>query len=60
MTALAARAALAEVCAKAAILSGPERARQWLPEGGVIVYDDGSHEVVGPVAAGSQESPSFL
>lgn len=60
VTALAPRAALAEVCAKAAILSGPGRARQWLPEGGVLVYDDGSHEVVLPAAAGSQESPSFL
>jgi len=60
VTALAPRAALAEVCAKAAILSGPARARHWLPDGGVIVYDDGSHELVEPVAAGSQESPSFL
>jgi thiamine biosynthesis lipoprotein len=59
VTALAPRAALAEVCAKAAILSGPERARHWLPEGGVIVYDDGSHEVVGSIGA-SQESLSFL
>jgi thiamine biosynthesis lipoprotein len=60
VTALAGRAGLAEVCAKAALLSGPARARRWLPEGGVIVYDDGSHEVIQPVAASSQESPSFL
>jgi FAD:protein FMN transferase len=59
VTALARRAALAEVCAKAAILSGPGGARAWLPDGGVIVYDDGSHEVVDPVGA-SQESLSFL
>jgi thiamine biosynthesis lipoprotein len=59
VTALAPRAALAEVCAKAAILSGPHGARGWLPDGGVIVYDDGSHEVVDPVGA-SQESLSFL
>jgi FAD:protein FMN transferase len=59
VTALAPRAALAEVCAKAAILSGPARARAWLPDGGVIVFDDGSHEVVEPVEA-SQEAPSFL
>ena len=59
VTALAPRAALAEVCAKAAILSGPAGARKWLPEGGVIVFDDGSHHVVEPVAA-SQEAPSFL
>ncbi len=58
-TALAPRAALAEVCAKAAILSGPERAKSWLPDGGVLVYDDGSHEVV--AASGrSQETPSFF
>jgi thiamine biosynthesis lipoprotein len=59
VTALAPRAALAEVCAKAAILSGPGRARNWLPDGGVIVYDDSSHEVV-DAAAASQESLSFL
>jgi thiamine biosynthesis lipoprotein len=46
VTALASKAAFAEVCAKAAILSGPEKASGWLPDGGVIVYDDGSHEVV--------------
>jgi thiamine biosynthesis lipoprotein len=59
VTALAPRASLAEVCAKAALLSGPKTARQWLPDGGVIVYDDGSHEVVEPAAA-SQESLSLL
>ncbi|HEX6713756.1 MAG TPA: FAD:protein FMN transferase, partial [Thermoleophilaceae bacterium] len=53
VTARAPRAALAEVCAKAAILSGPKHARLWLPDGGVIVYDDGSHELVEPVAAGA-------
>jgi thiamine biosynthesis lipoprotein len=58
VTALAPRAGLAEVCAKAAILSGPAAARSWLPDGGVIVYDDGSHELVEPV--GSQKSLSFL
>jgi FAD:protein FMN transferase len=59
VTALAPRAALAEVCAKAAILSGPLHAREWLPDGGVIVYDDGRHELVDPVGA-SQGIPSFL
>jgi thiamine biosynthesis lipoprotein len=59
VTALAGRAALAEVCAKAALLSGPEGARGWLPDGGVIVYDDGSHDVVEPVGW-SQETLSFL
>ena len=51
VTALASKAALAEVCAKAAILSGPAEAANWLPDGGVIVYDDGSHEVVPPNVA---------
>ena len=59
VTALAPRASVAEVLAKAAILSGPGRARLWLPDGGVIVYDDGSHEVVEPIGA-SQESLSLL
>jgi thiamine biosynthesis lipoprotein len=60
VTALAASATLAEVCAKAALLSGPVHARNWLPDGGVIVFDDGSHEVVAPFAAGTQETLSFL
>jgi FAD:protein FMN transferase len=47
VTALAPSALLAEVYAKAAILSGPHGARAWLPHGGVIVRDDGSHEVLG-------------
>jgi thiamine biosynthesis lipoprotein len=58
-TALASTAALAEVCAKAAVLSGPDDAPRWLPDGGVVVYDDGSHDVLGPVGR-SQEAPSFL
>jgi thiamine biosynthesis lipoprotein len=59
VTALASRATLAEVCAKAAILSGPDGAGGWLPDGGVVVYDDGSHEVVEAVR-GSHESLSLL
>jgi thiamine biosynthesis lipoprotein len=59
VTALAPQAAFAEICAKAAILSGPAHARPWLPGGGLIVYDDGSHAVVEPIGA-SQESPSLL
>ena len=47
VTALAPSALMAEVYAKAAILSGPKGARAWLPHGGVIVRDDGSHEVLG-------------
>jgi FAD:protein FMN transferase len=45
-TALAPTALEAEVRAKAAVLSGPAQARGWLPHGGVVVLDDGSHEVV--------------
>jgi thiamine biosynthesis lipoprotein len=42
-TAFAPTAADAEVRAKAALLGGPERARDWLAHGGVLVFDDGSH-----------------
>ena len=59
VTAVSPRASVAEVCAKAAILSGPEHARNWLPNGGVIVYDDGHHDVVDPIGV-SQDSLSFL
>ncbi len=45
-TALAPSALLAEIYAKAALLSGPHGAREWLPHGGVIVLEDGSHRVV--------------
>jgi thiamine biosynthesis lipoprotein len=43
VTAIAPTALEAEVRAKAALLSGPERAAEWLPDGGVIVLDDGNH-----------------
>jgi thiamine biosynthesis lipoprotein len=45
-TALAPTALEAEIRAKAALLSGPDRARAWLPDGGVVVLDDGSFEVI--------------
>jgi FAD:protein FMN transferase len=45
-TALAPTALDAEVRAKAALLSGPDGAAAWLPHGGVIVLDDGSHRVI--------------
>jgi thiamine biosynthesis lipoprotein len=48
VTALAPSALVAEIHAKAAVLSGPRGARAWLPHGGVIVLDDGSHEVIAP------------
>ncbi len=47
-TALAPTALEAEVRAKAAVLSGPRAAPGWLPHGGVIVFDDGSHQVLAP------------
>ena len=46
VTALAPSALTAEMLAKAAVLSGPEAARTWLRYGGVVVFDDGSHQVV--------------
>jgi thiamine biosynthesis lipoprotein len=45
-TALAPTAADAEVRAKAALLTGGEGAREWLRDGGLLVFDDGSHMVV--------------
>jgi len=49
-TALAPSALMAEIRAKAAVLSGPLAAAGWLADGGVIVFDDGSHQVVQPPA----------
>jgi thiamine biosynthesis lipoprotein len=48
VTALAPSALDAELRAKAALLSGPRGARAWLPDGGVIVLDDGSHAIIHP------------
>ncbi|HEX4435732.1 MAG TPA: FAD:protein FMN transferase [Solirubrobacteraceae bacterium] len=56
-TALAPSATLAEIHAKAAVLSGPAGATRWLPWGGVIVFDDGSHRVV---EAGRQRSAGMI
>ena len=47
-TALAPSAVEAEVLAKAALLSGPCAARDWLPHGGVLVFDDASCDVLAP------------
>jgi thiamine biosynthesis lipoprotein len=55
-TALAPSALLAEIHAKAAVLSGPEQGARWLAWGGVLVLDDGSHRVV--EAGGSRRSAS--
>lgn len=48
VTALAPSAAEAEARTKAALLAGPERAAEWLPHGGVVVYDDERHTVLAP------------
>jgi thiamine biosynthesis lipoprotein len=48
VTALAPSALLAEIHAKAAILSGPRLAPARLPHGGVIVFDDATHQVITP------------
>jgi thiamine biosynthesis lipoprotein len=42
VTALASSALEAEIRAKAALLSGPDGAAAWLPDGGALVLDDGS------------------
>jgi thiamine biosynthesis lipoprotein len=46
VTALAPTALEAEALAKAALLSGPDAAAGWLTHGGVVVFDDLSHQVV--------------
>jgi thiamine biosynthesis lipoprotein len=56
-TALAKTALLAETRAKAALLSGPEGAAVWLPEGGVLVHDNGESEVV---PAGRTRTPRLV
>jgi len=48
VTALAPTALEAEIRAKAALLSGPDRARDWLPDGGALVGEDGGFDVVAP------------
>ena len=56
-TALAKTALLAETRAKAALLSGPEGAAAWLPEGGVLVHDNGEPEIV---PAGQTRKPRLV
>jgi FAD:protein FMN transferase len=48
-TALAPTAFEAEVRAKCAVLAGPGAIRTSLPHGGIVVYDDGAVEELGPV-----------
>ena len=51
-TALADNALEAETRAKAALLAGPERARELLADrGGLVVHDGGRVELIGPLAA---------
>ena len=57
VTALAPSALVAEIRAKAALLSGPSGASRWLPDGGVIVFDDATHRVLEPT--GAQQTPSL-
>jgi thiamine biosynthesis lipoprotein len=49
-TALAPTALEGEALAKAALLSGPDEAAEWLRYGGVVVLDDLSHYVIEPAA----------
>jgi thiamine biosynthesis lipoprotein len=61
-TALAPSALEAELRAKAALLAGPEHARCWLPHGGLLVRDDGTHAVLTPgqpaVSRASRHQPA--
>jgi thiamine biosynthesis lipoprotein len=51
-TALAPTALEAELRAKCAVLTGPEAAPDCLAFGGVVVHDDGTHEVIAGRATG--------
>ncbi len=60
-SAVAPTATQAEVLAKAAVLSGPDRAARWLRHGGVLVRDDGSYvrlEPAAPAAGAPTRAPS--
>lgn len=48
VTALAPTGVQAEALAKAALLSGPDRAASWLHHGGVVVRRDGTVEIIDP------------
>ena len=52
VSALAPTGIEAEALSKAALLSGAARAADWLPYGGLIVYDDGRFEVLDPAPGG--------
>jgi FAD:protein FMN transferase len=57
VTALAPTALEAEIRAKAALLSGPEGAREWLPDGGVLVADDGGFALVEAATPSERPAP---
>ncbi len=59
-TALAPTAVEAEWRAKAAVLSGPQTARDWLPHGGVVVLDDRSHFTIEVQDLVPQDGPLLL
>jgi len=59
-TALAPTATLAEIHAKAAVLSGPAGAPGRLPWGGVLVFDDGSHRVLEAEPAAEQVASAAM
>jgi len=59
-TALAPSASLAEIHAKAAVLSGPDGARRWLRWGGAVVLDDLTLEVIEPAASKAAAGPALL
>jgi thiamine biosynthesis lipoprotein len=59
-TALAPSAFEAEWRAKAALLAGPEQAARWLPHGGLVVHDDGSHTVIAPLYGQGRSSAGAI
>jgi thiamine biosynthesis lipoprotein len=52
-TALAPSGLEAEARAKAALLAGRGRSLDWLPHGGLVVYDDGAHDLIEPDPSGT-------
>jgi thiamine biosynthesis lipoprotein len=57
VTALAPSGVEAEIRSKAALLSGPSRAADWLIDGGAVVFDDGTLQVVEPTTTLAGDSP---
>jgi FAD:protein FMN transferase len=51
VTALAPTGVEAEIRSKAALLSGPSAAADWLVDGGIVVLDDGTLQVIEPSVA---------